>query len=231
MHQNWHDLLFLHWAIPEEKLRPLVPAELDIDTYDGNAWVGLLPFTITGTRPLMTPPVPFLSDFHEVNVRTYVHHRGQAPGVWFFSLDASSSLAVTAARTFYHLPYYAADMRFELSEALPRSIKFDSRRTGEGSQPANCHVWYGPEESAETSAAPGSLDHFLIERYILYSRSEDQLYRARVHHAPYPLMDASVSHLEETMVWAAGVKRPDTVPLVHYSRGVSVEIFRPEKVG
>ena len=231
MHQNWHHLLFLHWEVPENELRKLVPSGLDIDTFEGKAFVSLIPFTVTGTRPLMTPPVPFLSDFHEVNLRTYVHHRGANPGVWFFSLDASSSIAVTAARTLYHLNYYPAEMSFSATADPYPLIEFHSRRTAEGTDPANCHLTYGPVESAQTAASPGSLDHFLIERYILYARSESQLYRARVHHTPYVLLEPQLDHLEETLIWAAGIKRPDRIPLMHYSPGVSVEIFRPEKVG
>jgi hypothetical protein len=230
MHQNWHHLLFLHWEVAEKDLRPLVPPHLEIDTWEGKAFVGIIPFTITGTRPLMTPPVPFLSDFHEVNVRTYVHHRGKDPGVWFFSLDASSNIAVTAARALYHLAYFPAEMKFEVSDDPEPVIRFDSKRIGAGSTPANCHLRYGPVESPQTTASPGSLDHFLIERYILYARSEQQLYRARVHHRAYPLREAAVEHLEETLIWAAGLKRPETAPLIRYSPGVTVEIFRPEKV-
>ncbi len=230
MKQRWHHLLFLHWPVSPDKLRPLVPSGLEIDTHDGNAWVSLIPFTITGTRPLITPPVPFLSDFHEVNVRTYVHRNGQDPGVWFFSLDASSLIAVTAARALYHLEYYPAEIRFRTSNGERPSIEFESTRTGGGPQPANCHIRYGAEESPTTQASPGSVEHFLIERYVLYARSDDYLYRARVHHAAYPLMRARVELLEETLVWAAGITRPDAGLLAHYSRGVEVEIFRPEKL-
>lgn len=230
MRQNWHHLLFLHWPVPADKLRPLVPSGLEIDTHDGNAWVGLIPFTITGTRPLIAPPVPFLSDFHEVNVRTYVHRNGQDPGVWFFSLDASSMIAVAAARALYHLDYYTADIQFSASDHERPTIDFDSSRTGGGQLPANCHIRYGAIESPATNASPGSLEHFLIERYILYARNGDQLYRARVHHPAYPLGEPYVEKLDETLVWAAGITRPESGLLAHYSRGVEVEIFRPEKL-
>src|SRR5438477_7555262 len=103
MRQSWHHLLFLHWEIPLEQLRPLLPASLDVDTFEGKAYVGLIPFTVRGVRPLLMPPLPGISSFHEVNVRTYVHRRGKGPGVWFFSLDASNRIAVTAARMMYKL--------------------------------------------------------------------------------------------------------------------------------
>ena len=98
MRQDWHHLLFLHWEIPPQELQPLVPPELTIDTFDGIAYVGLIPFTLIGVRPVGVPPLPRVSSFHEVNVRTYVHSGGRDPGVWFFSLDASSAIAVAAAR-------------------------------------------------------------------------------------------------------------------------------------
>src|SRR5581483_2974071 len=128
MHQNWHHLLFLHWEVPPEELQRLVAPELTIDTFEGKAYVGLVPFTLTGVRPVMTPPLPWISSFHEINVRTYVHLRGQDPGVWFFSLDASSTIAVAAARAAYKLPYFHSQIEFSAtSDPLP-SIDFDSHR-------------------------------------------------------------------------------------------------------
>src|SRR5207253_2567361 len=128
MHQNWHHLLFLHWEIPPEELQRLVAPELTIDTFDGKAYVGLVPFTLNGVRPILTPPLPWISSFHEVNVRTYVHRNGRDPGVWFFSLDASSAIAVAAARAAYKLPYFHAHIDFDAStDSIPR-ITFESQR-------------------------------------------------------------------------------------------------------
>jgi|SRR5204862_2729875 len=226
MHQNWHHLLFLHWEIPPEKLQALVPAGLEIDTFEGKAYVGLIPFTITGVRAVLTPPLPWISSFHEVNVRTYVHRNGRDPGVWFFSLDASSTLAVAAARAMYKLPYFDSDIDFD-----PSSLTFDSKRTDRrGQLPANAHVRYQPVEGPVQPARPGSLEHFLVERYILYAESDHTLYRARVHHQPYPLQRAELLGLEETLVWAAGIKRPENVPIRHYAREVNVKVYGPEKV-
>src|SRR3954466_701307 len=109
MHQNWHHLLFLHWEVSPQELQPLVPPELTIDTFDGIAYVGLIPFTLSGVRPVGVPPLPWVSSFHECNVRTYVHRDGRDPGVWFFSLEAANSLAVRLARGLWHLPYFRAD--------------------------------------------------------------------------------------------------------------------------
>jgi uncharacterized protein YqjF (DUF2071 family) len=210
-----------------EQLRPLVPSDLEIDTFQGKAYVGLIPFTVSGVRATLTPSLPFLSSFHEVNVRTYVHYRGKDPGVWFFSLDASSSIAVAAARAAYHLNYLAAEIDFTVLEERPPLIDFHSRRTADPS-PANCHIRYAPSSGIVRQAAPGTLDHFLAERYVLYARSAERLYRARVHHSPYPLQDAEIHALEETLVWAAGLKRPEAIPIRHYSAGVQVEVFAPE---
>jgi uncharacterized protein YqjF (DUF2071 family) len=116
MRQHWGKLLFMHWAIDPEFLRPLIPSQLSIDTFDGKAWIGVVPFTMWGIRASFLPPIPGTSAFHELNVRTYVHFKG-VPGVWFFSLDAASSLAVWGARTFYHLPYFNAEMSLAQQES------------------------------------------------------------------------------------------------------------------
>ena len=231
MHQNWHHLLFLHWEVPPSELQALLPSGLDLDTFDGKAYAGLIPFTITGVRPVLTPPLPWISSFHEVNVRTYVHRNGLDPGVWFFSLDASSSIAVAAARAAYKLPYFNAEIGFGASkEPMPR-VEFHSRREDpRGAMPANCRAVYQPAEGAITHAAPGTLDHFLVERYILYAvDAEHTLYRARVHHQPYPIQHVDVHELDETLVWAAGIKRPESAPIRHYAREVNVRVYPLEK--
>ncbi len=214
------------------ELQSLLPLGLTVDTFEGKAYVGLIPFTMTGVRPILTPPLPWISAFHEVNVRTYVHHNGSDPGVWFFSLDASSTIAVAAARAAYKLPYFYSHIDFGASqEALPR-IAFDSRREDPlGTKPANSHVSYRPDEGRIVHAPAGTIEHFLIERYILYATDSDhQLWRARVHHQPYPIQKVEVDELEETLVWAAGVKRPEGVHLRHYAREVNVSVYLPERV-
>jgi uncharacterized protein YqjF (DUF2071 family) len=230
MHQNWQHLLFLHWEVPPADLQKLLPLGLDLDTYEGKAYVGLIPFTLTGVRPILMPALPGISSFHEVNVRTYVHQQGRNPGVWFFSLDASSSLAVGAARMTYHLPYFHSRIEFdEKPGAVPR-FGFQAHRDDErGPMPAHGHFRYSPVEGVAAPAAVGTLEHFLVERYILYSADDQhRLHRARVHHQPYPLQRAELHELDETLVWAAGIQRSQDVPLRHYAREVNVKIYGPE---
>jgi uncharacterized protein YqjF (DUF2071 family) len=232
MHQNWHHLLFLHWEIPAAALQALVPPRLTIDTHEGKAYVGLVPFTITGVRASLTPPLPWISSFHEVNVRTYVHLAGRDPGVWFFSLDASSALAVAAARAMYKLAYFDANIDFNATDGPLPEISFQSHRTdSRGTLPASLHVDYRPVEGPVRPAPLGTIDHFLLERYVLYAQDDGHtLYRARVHHQPYPAQRVEIAGLEETLVWAAGIRRSDAVPLRHYAREVNVKVYALEKV-
>jgi uncharacterized protein YqjF (DUF2071 family) len=228
MHQNWHHLLFLHWEVPAAELQKLIPPQLTIDTFDGKAYVGLVPFTLSGVRPVMTPPLPWISSFHEVNVRTYVHRDGRDPGIWFFSLDASSMIAVAAARAAYKLPYFQSDIEF----AAAKEISFASKRNDErGTMPANGHFRYKPTDGVVTNAAPGTIDYFLLERYVLYSRDEDHnLFRARVYHQPYPMQRVDVLELDETLIWAAGIKRSESVASRHYASEVNVKVYPLERV-
>lgn len=232
LHQNWHHLLFLHWEVPVAELQALLPLRLTADMFEGKAYVGLVPFTLTGVRPIMVPPLPWISSFHEVNVRTYVHYQGREPGVWFFSLDASSAIAVAAARATYKLPYFGADIDMKVAPGAFPSIDFDSRRTDErGTMPAGVRVRYQPVEGPITPAAPGTLEHFLVERYILYAQDDRRnLYRARVHHQPYLVQRVEVPVLEETLIWAAGIKRTEQPAYRHYASEVNVKVYPLERV-
>jgi uncharacterized protein YqjF (DUF2071 family) len=210
MHQSWGKLLFVHWPMPTEALRPLIPDRLTIDTFDGTAWVGITPFTMWDLRPMLAPSLPVVSRSHELNVRTYVHLSG-VPGVWFFSLDASNPLVVTGARLAFHLPYFSARMSLKQRD---RTIYFASRRTHRHVPPAEFEAsWTVGDRLGE--AQPGSLDFFLIERYCLYSARGDALYRARIFHRPWPLHKAHLSSLRSTMIESQGLPSPKGEPLVH----------------
>lgn len=231
LYQNWHHLLFLHWEVPYAELQALVPPGLTVDTFEGKAYIGLIPFTLTGVRAVGTPPLPWISSFHEVNVRTYVHHGGRDPGVWFFSLDASSSVAVAAARAAYKLPYFNADIEFVATKEPLPVIDFHSHRTDDrGPSPAHLHARYQPMEGPVTASAPGTLEHFLVERYVLYAVDEQRrLHRARVHHQPYPVQRVEVLELDETLIWATGLRRHDSVGIRHYAREVNVKVYPLEQ--
>lgn len=165
-------------------------------------------------------------------MRTYVHRNGADPGVWFFSLDASSSLAVAAARAVYKLRYLHGKIDFSATGAPLSQVAFESHRDdARGPMPAHADVRYSPADAVIRPAPAGTLEHFLMERYILYAEDDDhQLHRARVHHSPYPIQRAEVSHLDETLIWAAGVRRSEDVPLRHYVREVNVKVYPPERV-
>jgi uncharacterized protein len=228
MYQSWRHLLFLHWSLPVEELGPLLPPGLTLDTFEGRAFVGLVPFTMKGVRPRGLPAVGFLSDFHETNVRTYVHFEGRDPGVWFFSLEAANAIAVRLARSWFKLPYHHARMALG-SGPGGASHAYRSERRWPPPVPATCSVRCVPQGLASPST-PGTLQHFLIERYFLYSRAGDVLYRGQVHHTPYEVRGADVEGLEESLFAAAGLTRPSEAPLVHFSEGVDVDVFRLRRV-
>jgi len=218
-YQRWRQLAFVHWRVPTAALRRLVPDALTLDTFDGDAFVGIVPFTMQGVRPRWAPAVPGISNFHETNVRTYVHRDGAAPGVWFFSLDAASRLAVAIARTFWHLPYHHARMELLVGDG---EVRYASRRRSDG---AMFHGLCRPLGEPRP-ATPGTLEHFLAERYFLYAtRRDGTLRRGQVHHTPYPLQTGELVDWDESLLAAAGFARPDGVPLVHFASGVDVEIF------
>lgn len=230
MRQRWLHLLFVHWPADPDALQRLLPPGLEIDTFEGRAFVGLVPFTMRGIRPPFLPAVPVLSRFHEVNLRTYVHRQGREPGVWFFSLDAASRPAVIGARAWFRLPYHYARMRMDVGSAGDSvEVRYQSHRRWPGPRPAGCSLRYRPRGPV-TRAEPGTLEHFLVERYILYARAGDRLRQARVAHEPYPLQSGEVEDLEETLSDAARVPRPGLERLVHYAAGVSVRIFPPRDV-
>jgi uncharacterized protein len=224
MHQDWGKLLFIHWRIEENILRPLIPASLEIDTYGDSAWIAITPFTMWDIRafPPFVPPVPGWDSMHELNVRTYVHHNG-VPGVWFFSLDANSRAAVLGARTFFHLPYYNAEIEMEGK----KKIKYRLDRIDKPAAQFRA-AWTVGEPLPK--AQPGSREFFLTERYILYTEYDDDLYRARIYHEPWQLYEAELTSFSSTMLEANRLIQPKTQPIVHYADEVNVDIWSLELV-
>lgn len=227
MHQTWRDLLFAHWPVPDRALRLLVPAGVTLQTFEGRAWVGITSFVLTGLRPRALPAIPGLSRFPEINVRTYVTVRDEGPGVFFFSLDAGSTLAVLAARAFYSLPYFRA--RFAV-RAERGSIVYASRRTARRAPPAEFRAVYRPTGAAEP-ARPGTLAHWLTERYRLYAVDRrGGLRRAEIDHAPWPLQPAEADIQRNTLTGGLGFELPEVAPLAHFAARLDVRVGAPEAV-
>jgi uncharacterized protein len=224
MTQNWDDLLFAHWPVPAEALRRIVPPVLPLDTYDGAGWIGIVPFGISGFRPRWLPPIPGLSNFPELNVRTYVTV-GEEPGVFFFSLDTNSPPAVVGARLWYRLPYFLARMSLRREHS---AIRYRSRRTHPGSWAASFAASYYP--TGDVRRPQPGLEHWLTERYCLYAVDRRQhIYRGEIHHAPWPLQPAEAQIDLNTMI-PPGVTLPDSAPLLHFSRRQEVLIWPPYRV-
>jgi uncharacterized protein YqjF (DUF2071 family) len=215
---RWHDLLFMHWPIPGEVLRPSIPPSLAIDTFDGAAWIGVVPFRMTGVRPRALPTLPWLSAFPELNVRTYVTADGK-PGVWFFSLDATNPIVVRIARLLARLPYYDARMSSECSGA---AVHYASERTHRGAPAAAFLAIYQPI-GPTYHASPGTLDHWLTERYCFYTTNRSgQVWRGDIHHARWPLQPAAADVEVNTMLQQTGLTVPDIPPLLHFARRLDV---------
>jgi uncharacterized protein YqjF (DUF2071 family) len=221
MGQTWEDLLFAHWRVAPQVLEPHLPDGLELDTFDGHAWLGVTPFRLTGLRLRGLLPLPRASSFLELNVRTYATAGGKA-GIWFFSLDASSTAAVELARRTYKLPYFRARMStvrrgdwfvYECARVEEPGRVFSGRYRSRGD---------------ERQTAKGSLEHFLTERYCLYTTDErGVLLRAEIHHVPWPLHDAQLELELNTM---APVVLPDEPPLCHFSPRVDVVVWPLERV-
>lgn len=226
MFQQWRDLLFIHQDVSPEIVQAALPEGLTVDTFpvDGvdRAWIGLVPFRMLGIRPPWLPALPWLSAFPEVNVRTYVHRDGQEPGVWFFSLDAARWLACRYARSVFRLPYFHAHMN--VSRDGDR-VSYRSVRTGRDDS-ASLLLDYRIGQELDRPA-PGSLEHWLVERYLLYAEGPSGLRRGRVYHPPYPVRKAEILKLESTLVQASGFEF-DQWRHVCFSPGVDVEVFALE---
>jgi len=217
MAQTWHDLLFAHWPIAPEILRDLVPSQLTLDTFDRQCWVGVVPFWMSGVRAHGLPAIPGLSCFPELNVRTYVTFQGKA-GVYFFSLDAANMPAVRAARAFYHLPYFFAHMS---AEVAGDEVNYSSsRREGK----AEFQGLYRPIAPVRLRER-GTIEHWLTERYCLYTVHRGVAYRGEIHHEPWPLQEARAEIMTNSMASAADIQLPETQPLLHFGRRLDVMIW------
>jgi uncharacterized protein len=224
MGQTWESLLFAHWRVDADALRRLVPETLRLQTHDGSAWLGIMPFRVSALRLRGTLPLPIVSSFLELNVRTYVTAGGK-PGIWFFSLDASSGLAVEAARRTYKLPYFRA----RISERRGEWTEFESARSRTRPTPRVFSARYRPI-GPEFSAVPGSLEEFLAERYCLYAVDErGRLHRAEIHHSPWPLQPAE-ARLELNTMAPEGVELPEEEPLLHFAGAQDVVIWPLKRV-
>ena len=215
--QRWESLLFCHWEIDPVDLRGHVPGELEIDTFEGRAFVGVVPFKMRNIRPAWLPRWLAMS-FYETNVRTYVISNGR-PGVYFFSLDASSILAVWAARIGWSLPYYYASMACEQTDrgTVYRSHRRDRR--------ASHSAAFQIGEQLGVSA-PDTLEHFLFERYLLFVQRKGVMQFGQVHHEPYDVWTAEVTDIHDGLIESAGLPDLGRMPsLTHYSPGVDVEVF------
>jgi uncharacterized protein len=225
MKQEWHDLLFAHWAVPVDELRALIPRALEIDTFGGQAWIGVVPFRMSGVRMRGTPAIPGLSRFPELNVRTYVVRDGK-PGVWFFSLDAANAVAVWGARTLFHLPYFLAAMSCAEHAGW---IRYESHRIDRRGSAASLVASYrAVGESFHAQA--GSIEYFLAERYCLYAADDKgRVIRCEIHHPPWPLQSAEAELQEITMAAAAGITIAELRPeLLHFSRHQEVVVWEPQ---
>lgn len=218
--QSWVDLLFAHWPVPASDLARLVPPELTLQEWDGSAWIGVVPFRMIGVARRPLPPIPGLSAFPELNLRTYVERHGKA-GVWFFSLDAGNRLAVHVGRTLFHLPYHHAS--FEVS-GTAEWIGYAARRTGSD---VRFRASYGPR-GEPYRASVGTLEHWLTERYCLFARSPSgRILRTDIHHGPWPLQPAEAEIAENGLAAVHGIRIPSRSPLVHFSRRLDVAIWSP----
>lgn len=232
-YQCWSDLLFAHWRVPVELLRPLIPRELEIDTFEGEAWLGLVPFHMSGVRPAWFPSLPYVSEFHETNLRTYVHFRGRDPGVWFISLDAACRAVVEVARWKWHLNYFHSEMDLlrESDEVRYSSRRIDRRSPRRAEVDISARIGEALNSESGVSAEAGTLEHFLAERYILYAEDHrGRLLRGRVHHSPYPLRSAEIVSCRQTLASAEEVPVSGQPDHVLFSEGVTVDIFPLRRV-
>ncbi len=223
MFQTWRKLLFLHWRFDPAEIQKLLPAGLTVDTYDGSAWVGVVPFYMRKIHPVWSPVVPYVSNFLELNIRTYAYDRNGVPGVWFLSLDANRWLAVQFGKLFFGLPYHWA--KLSADEEPEGWIDYSCRRFSDPKKQTHEFRYRG---TGLVSVAPEeSLEFFLVERYILFTMQRNgQLATGQVHHTPYQVQTAELTKASEEILTYHQLHLPDRTPdHALYSAGVDVEVF------
>lgn len=224
MRMVWHDLLFAHWRVDPAEVRRCVPAPLELDLLHGEAWLAVVPFRMSGVGLRCLATLPFASAFPELNVRTYVRHGGK-PGVWFFSLDAASRIAVRIARAWFHLPYFDARMAVRSDGD---AIRYHSVRTHSRAPHAALALRYAPV-GEPFSAPTDPLASWLTERYCLYATDRrGQVLRGEIHHRPWSLQTARAEFEEDSMTEALGIRREGPA-LLHFARELSVVAWNPER--
>jgi uncharacterized protein YqjF (DUF2071 family) len=225
MAQSWHNLLFAHWEVDAAKLRPHIPANLEIDTFEGKAWLGIVPFRMSRVRLRWTPALPWLSAFPELNVRTYVRVQDK-PGVWFFSLDAANPVAAAAARLSFHLPYFHARMT---CGEVGGWIQYRSERAHPRTPAASFEARYRPAGGC-FKAQPGTLSHFLTERYCLYSAAGERVYRGEIHHPAWLLRPGEAEFTRNSMAETVGLALPAEKHLLHFARRQDMVAWAPRRI-
>lgn len=234
MRMQWGNLLFMHWPVPASELRPLIPNSLEIDEFDGTAWIGLIPFTMRDVLPAAVPhslklgDIPGFSAFHECNVRTYVHPRGRPdlPGVWFFSLDAASRCGVWAAKRFFRLRYFHSRITLRREGDV---VRYAVDRVHSPQASMTCEWRIG---EPLPRSAPGELAHFLTERYMLFTTNgECELRCCHVAHEPWPLRRAELISLNDSLIRAAGIEIDQSQPpVLHYADVIDTRAWRLERL-
>jgi uncharacterized protein len=221
--QRWETITFIHWSYPTEVVQALLPPPFEVETWDGRAWVGLLPFFMR-VYPPIGGPVPRLTTFSETNVRTYVRGPDGRAGIWFFSLDAASAPAVVAARTLYGLPYFLSRMRVRREEGR---VRYTARRLSGG---AGHDIVVTPQAPLPEQGLD-DFDRFLTARFLLWATHLGKVVSVPAEHPPWRLRAAQVERLEQNLVERAGLPTPDSAPILHYSEGVEVRLGRAVSVG
>lgn len=226
MRQSWRNLLFLHWPVPLEKLRPHIPSSLQIDTFHGSAWLGLILFVIEGIYPLGISKFSLTPKFPEINVRTYVKYN-EKPGIYFMSIDVENWASLKIAKNWYHLPYHSAKISFGKQG---QTFYCHSIRKENGNTPVSFKGQYGPI-SEVYYPKEGTLDHWFTERYCLYSSNNGvNIYCGEIHHRPWPLQKAEIEVDKNTLFTSYQFDLSEIKPLAHFSTGVDSLMWNIKRI-